>query len=96
MCFLVHSPLSLILFSTDQFIPVLFTNSCAGAFSDDKYNITNDFGGTLFEYISKKPSWELMHYVNAINLKYVGEGTNQHKKLRITDVTRSLAFSIYC
>ncbi len=24
----------------------------AGAFSDGKYNITNDFGGTLFEYIS--------------------------------------------
>ena len=23
----------------------------AGAFSDGKYNITNDFGGTLFEYI---------------------------------------------
>ncbi|MBQ6543947.1 MAG: FAD-dependent oxidoreductase, partial [Clostridia bacterium] len=23
----------------------------AGAFSDGKYNITNDFGGTLYEYI---------------------------------------------
>ena len=22
----------------------------AGAFSDGKYNITNDFGGTLYEY----------------------------------------------
>ena len=27
----------------------------AGAFSDGKYNITNDFGGTLHEYIGKKP-----------------------------------------
>ena len=25
----------------------------AGAFSDGKYNITNDFGGTLYEYIGK-------------------------------------------
>lgn len=30
----------------------------AGAFSDGKYNITNDFGGTLYEYIGKKkPHW---------------------------------------
>ena len=26
----------------------------AGAFSDGKYNITNDFGGTLYEYIGKQ------------------------------------------
>ncbi|MDD6446068.1 MAG: FAD-dependent oxidoreductase, partial [Lachnospiraceae bacterium] len=25
----------------------------AGAFSDGKYNITNDFGGTLYEYIGR-------------------------------------------
>ena len=47
----------------------------AGAFSDGKYNITNDFGGTLFEYIGKKQALELMHYVDEINLKYGGEGT---------------------
>lgn len=32
----------------------------AGAFSDGKYNITNDFGGTLFEYIGKAKAIELM------------------------------------
>ena len=32
----------------------------AGAFSDGKYNITNDFGGTLFEYIGKNKAIELM------------------------------------
>lgn len=32
----------------------------AGAFSDGKYNITNDFGGTLYEYIGKKSALELM------------------------------------
>ena len=47
----------------------------AGAFSDGKYNITNDFGGTLYEYIGKKQALELMRYVDEINLEYGGEGT---------------------
>ena len=47
----------------------------AGAFSDGKYNITNDFGGTLYEYIGKKTALDLMHYVDEINLKFGGEGT---------------------
>ncbi len=47
----------------------------AGAFSDGKYNITNDFGGTLYEYIGKKNALELMEYVDKINLAYGGEGT---------------------
>ena len=47
----------------------------AGAFSDGKYNITNDFGGTLYEYIGKKQALELMRYVDEINLKYGGKGT---------------------
>ncbi len=47
----------------------------AGAFSDGKYNITNDFGGTLYEYIGKKNALDLMKYVDEINMKYGGEGT---------------------
>ncbi|MBQ8898166.1 MAG: NAD(P)-binding protein [Clostridia bacterium] len=47
----------------------------AGAFSDGKYNITNDFGGTLYEYIGKKQALDLMRYVDEINLRYGGEGT---------------------
>ena len=47
----------------------------AGAFSDGKYNITNDFGGTLYEYIGKEQALQLMHYVDDINMKYGGEGT---------------------
>lgn len=46
-----------------------------GAFSDGKYNITNDFGGTLYEHIGKKQALGLMHYVDAINMRYGGEGT---------------------
>ncbi|MBE7092063.1 MAG: FAD-dependent oxidoreductase [Clostridiales bacterium] len=47
----------------------------AGAFSDGKYNITNDFGGTLYEYIGKKQALDLMRYVDEINLCYGGSGT---------------------
>ena len=47
----------------------------AGAFSDGKYNITNDFGGTLYEYIGKKQALDLMKYVDDINMAYGGEGT---------------------
>ena len=47
----------------------------AGAFSDGKYNITNDFGGTLHEYIGKEKAIELMKYVDDINVAHGGEGT---------------------
>jgi len=47
----------------------------AGAFSDGKYNITNDFGGTLYEYIGKKEAIDLMKYVDDINVSHGGEGT---------------------
>ena len=47
----------------------------AGAFSDGKYNITNDFGGTLYEYIGKAKALELMRYVDEINVRYGGAGT---------------------
>ena len=47
----------------------------AGAFSDGKYNITNDFGGTLYEYIGKDKAIELMEYVDKINLENGGINT---------------------
>ena len=47
----------------------------AGAFSDGKYNITNQFGGTLHEHIGKKKALELMEYVDQINMENGGEGT---------------------
>ena len=48
----------------------------AGAFSDGKYNITNDFGGTLHEYIGKEQAISLMRYVDAINMSHGGENTS--------------------
>ncbi|MBE6792495.1 MAG: FAD-dependent oxidoreductase [Ruminococcaceae bacterium] len=56
----------------------------AGAFSDGKYNITNDFGGTLYEYVGKKKALDLMRYVDDINMRFGGENT----KLYTTNGTR--------
>lgn len=47
----------------------------AGAFSDGKYNITNEFGGTLYEYIGKEKALELMHYVDEIDVSHGGQNT---------------------
>ena len=47
----------------------------AGAFSDGKYNITNQFGGTLYEYVGREEALSLMRYVDEINLSHGGEGT---------------------
>ena len=41
----------------------------AGAFSDGKYNITNDFGGSLYEHIGRERALELMEYVDSINVR---------------------------
>lgn len=50
----------------------------AGAFSDGKYNITNDFGGTLYEHIGRKQAFDLMEYVDHINMTHGGEGTKMY------------------
>ena len=47
----------------------------AGAFSDGKYNITNEFGGTLHEFIGKDKAIELMKYVDSINAAHGGGKT---------------------
>lgn len=54
----------------------------AGAFSDGKYNITNEFGGTLHEYIGKEQALDLMEYVDTINLSHGGEGTTLYSTLK--------------
>ena len=47
----------------------------AGAVADGKDHITNDFGGTLYEYIGRKTALELMRYVDDVNMKLGGAGT---------------------
>ena len=53
----------------------------AGAYSDGKYNITNEFGGTLYEHVGKEKATELMEYVDQVNCENGGEGT----KLYVND-----------
>ncbi len=60
----------------------------AGAFSDGKYNITNQFGGTLYEYIGKQQALELMRYVDKINLSHGGEGTKLYSTAN-TEIKRT-------
>ncbi len=50
----------------------------AGAYSDGKYNITNDFGGTLYEHIGREQALDLMKYVDQINVSHGGEGTRMY------------------
>ena len=47
----------------------------AGAFSDGKYNITNNFGGTLYEHIGRQTALDLMNYVDHINTTHGAENT---------------------
>lgn len=42
----------------------------SGAYSDGKFNITNEFGGWMNEYISDEEVLDLIKYVDAINLKH--------------------------
>ncbi len=44
----------------------------AGAFSDGKYNITNEFGGDLYKYTGEKEAIDLMEYVDEINAAHGG------------------------
>ena len=60
----------------------------AGAFSDGKYNITNQFGGTLYEYVGKNEAIELMTYVDEINMRYGGEGTKLYSTAN-SDIKRT-------
>ena len=53
----------------------------AGAFSDGKYNITNDFGGTLYEHIGKKEALDLMRYVDDINVAYGGQDRSEERRV---------------
>ena len=50
----------------------------AGAFSDGKYNITNDFGGTLYEYIGYDEALALMNYVDEINVEHGGKNCKKY------------------
>ena len=67
----------------------------AGAFSDGKYNITNDFGGTLHAYIGKQRALELMKYVDEINLSHGGAGTKLYSTANTAFRTKCLQNNLH-
>ena len=67
----------------------------AGAFSDGKYNLTNEFGGTLYEYIGKQKAMELMHYVDEINVSHGGENTKLYSTANSAFKTRCLQCNLH-
>ena len=50
----------------------------AGAFSDGKYNITNNFGGDLASYVGPQKAIELMNYIDDINMSMGGAGSKRY------------------
>ena len=67
----------------------------AGAFSDGKYNITNEFGGTLHQYIGKNTALELMHYVDDINMANGGGSTKLYSTANTAFKTKCLQNSLH-
>ena len=57
----------------------------AGAYSDGKFNITNEFGGTLWEKIGKDEALHLMYEVDLITEKLTGATSSAYPKLFRTD-----------
>ncbi len=53
-----------------------------GAYSDGKFNITNEFGGWMGDYLPEEEVLDLINYVDAINLKHGAptELTDPHTK----------------
>ena len=57
--------------------------------------MTNDFGGTLYEYIGKKQAMELMHYVDEINVSHGGENTKLYSTANSAFKTRCLQCGLH-
>ena len=65
----------------------------AGAFSDGKYNITNDFGGSLHKYIGRETATELMQYGGA-GSKLFSTANSDIKKLCLRNKLHLLDASV--
>ena len=66
----------------------------AGAFSDGKYNITNDFGGTLYEHIGKQKALDLMNYVDSINMSFGGNYTKLYSTANSSTAVSFVTFAL--
>lgn len=67
----------------------------AGAFSDGKYNITNNFGGDLAEYVGSDKAIELMNYVDDINISFGGEGCKRYSTVDSSLKREALKYDLH-
>ena len=67
----------------------------AGAFSDGKYNITNDFGGIFYEYVGKEKAIELMTYVDSVNMQMGGQGSKLYPSASSDLKRRALQYDLH-
>ena len=67
----------------------------AGAFSDGKYNITNNFGGDFYQYVGDEAALSLMRYVDEINLKFGGEGAKIYSTVGSDIKRRALQYDLH-
>lgn len=67
----------------------------AGAFSDGKYNITNNFGGDFKSYVGDEPALELMRYVDKINLEFGGQDAKIYSTVGSDIKRRALQYDLH-
>lgn len=67
----------------------------AGAFSDGKYNITNNFGGDFKSYVGDEPALDLMRYVDKINLEFGGENAKIYSTVGSDIKRRALQYDLH-
>lgn len=62
----------------------------AGSLSDGKYNITNNFGGDLYEYVGKEQALQLMNYVDKVLCAHGGSEAKLYSTVDSTLKTEAL------
>jgi hypothetical protein len=67
----------------------------AGAFSDGKYNITNNFGGDLASYVGTEEAINLMNYVDTINMSMGGEGSKRYSTVDSAIKREALKYDLH-
>lgn len=67
----------------------------AGAFSDGKYNITNNFGGDLANYVGANNAIKLMNYVDTINMEMGGAGSKRYSTVDSSLKREALKYDLH-
>lgn len=67
----------------------------AGAFSDGKYNITNNFGGDFYNYVGDNAAIRLMQYVDGINLEFGGKDAKLYSTVGSDIKRRALQYDLH-